>query len=559
MRNFRASRLPANVVYASDYVNNVVLIYSQTGKHQSPIGQIVDGLDYPEAMAVDPAGDLYVLNGSDGDPLTVYRPGKQKPYRMLTTHSPGSLAVGADGTVYVGEICSACPDKVAVYLPGASAPSYDIDDSNIYETSGLALDSANNLYVGYIDDNFVGRIVEYPPGSHGPGTQLPLTFSRVRGITFDSAGKMVVVDTGNQVVDVLKQTKKAPYWIRTAQFPVPGDPWYAAFNAAKDRLYINQNRYNNEVDVYSYPGGKLVNSFVGIPGGDFYGVAVSPAASERSRAMQWRQGEPRALLYASDYTNGVVDVYDQAGTNQQPLRQITSDGSRPIQPFGLATDATGNLYVTTTYTLGVDIYAPGESVRSAALNDASGYPDDVVVDANGTAYVANMNFLDRTGAVTVFEGGASDPSYEITDPNFQSIYGVALDESGDLYVSYYDPTGRGRVSKFAPESLGPGTDLKLAPGSYYGLAVDRRGNLVAANFYASEIDVFRPGAHNPFQRFGKRGRPWYIAFNRAKNRLFVADYSKRNQIDEYTYPAGRLIDTIEGDPGGNFVGVATSP
>jgi hypothetical protein len=39
--------------------------------------------------------------------------------------------------------------------------------------------------------------------------------------------------------------------------------------------------------------------------------------------------------------------------------------------------------------------------------------------------------------------------------------------------------------------------------------------------------------------------------------LFVADYSKRNEINEYSYPGGVLVNTIEGDPGGEFVGVTT--
>jgi len=216
-----------------------VLIYGQAGTHQPPIGQIADEIDYPEAMAVDTEQNLYVLNGSDGAPLTVYRPGKKKPYRMLTTRSPGSVAVGADGTVYVGEICSACSQKVAVYLPGATAPSYYITDNKISQTTNVALDKAGNLYVAHTDSNYIGRIAEYPPGSHGPGNQLALTFAWVHGITSDSAGRMAVVDTGNQVVDVLKHQKKVPYWVQTAQFSVPGHPWYSAFDAAKDRLYIN--------------------------------------------------------------------------------------------------------------------------------------------------------------------------------------------------------------------------------------------------------------------------------------------------------------------------------
>ena len=479
-----------------------------------------------------------------------------KPVRTLSgATAPESIAVGTDGTVYVGTICSACPEKVTVYSPGASTPSYYIRDSKIYQTTGLALDGANNLYVGYTDaTGYVGRISEYPPGSHGPGTQLPLSFSWPHGIVFDANGNLVVVDSRDQAVDIFKHTKKPPHWAPSGEFSVPGNPWYCGFNRAGNQLYISQNRNDNEVDVYSYPAGKLLGTLVGIPGGDLLGLATYSAGSQRAAPKL-----PRELLYASDSTNDVIDVYNEAGRHQKPLYQITHSGSLMLRPIGVGTDADGDLYATTTYTLAVAIYAPGATLRYAYLNDGTGYPYDVVVDRKKNAYVANMDLLGGSGDVSVFLKSAEEPSYYIRDPSIKDLYGVALDNSEkSLYMSFYDATGRSRVSEF-PVTGGSGTDLDLQRGSYFGIAVDGQGNLVAANFYASEIDVFPPGAHKPSRRFGHRGRPWYIAFNHAKNRLFAADYSQRNQIDEYTYPEGVLINTIDGDPGGNFVGVATGP
>jgi sugar lactone lactonase YvrE len=552
--NLRFSHLPANVAYASDYVNDLVLIYNQAGKHE-PVGQISEGLDYPEGIAVDSAGTLYVANGSNST-VTVYPRGKAKAVRTLSgAAAPESIAVGTDGTVYVGTICSACPEKVTVYAPGATKPSYAIQDAKIYQTSGLALDGANNLYVGYTDaTGYIGRISEYPPGSRGPGTQLPLSFRWAHGIVFDAKGNLVVVDSKAQAVDIFKPTKKSPHWLPSGEFSVPGNPWYCGFNRAGNQLYISQNRNDNKVDVYSYPAGKLLGTLVGIPGGDLIGLTTYSARSQRAVPKL-----PRELLYASDSTNDVIDVYDEAGKHQTPLYQITQSGSLMLRPFGVGTDANGDLYVTTTYTLGVPIYAPGATSRYAVLNDGTGYPDDVVVDRQKNAYVANMDLLGGSGDVTVFLGSTEEPSYYIRDPSFKYLYGVALDNSEkSLYVSFYDANGRSRVSEF-PVAGGSGTDLGLQRGSYFGIAVDGQGNLVAANFYASEIDVFPPGAHKPSRRFGHGGRPWYIAFNHAKNRLFVADYSQRDQIDEYTYPEGALINTIYGDAGGNFVGVATGP
>jgi sugar lactone lactonase YvrE len=550
----RRGHLAANVIYASDYLNGVVLIYNQKGKHQSPIGQIGAGIDTPEGMAVDAQRNLYVVNTSN-DTVTVYAFGKRNPIRTLTqADSPESIAVGSDGTIYVGEWCSACTNKVVVYLPGATTPSYFIDDSKIGQTTGVALDRDNNLYVGFTDNEGVGRIAEYPPGSHGPGTELNLGFAWTHGLAFDAQGRLVVVDTGNRVVDVFKHKKKSPYWVRTAQFTTAGNPWYCAFDPLQQRLYVNESRYGNEVDVYTYPAGKLIDTIRGIPGGDLLAVAASPVTPPSPQGKQ-----PRELLYASDYTNGVVDVYDTAGTHQKPLRRITHGRpSDPIAPLGMATDRDGDLYVTTTYIPGAWIYARGQSSSYRALLDEPD-PADLVVDRHLTAYVANTNFVNQgPGRIVVYPNGKSLPSYYIDDPKFKYLYGVALDQDEQqLYVSYSDVDGRARVGKY-PVAGGAGTDLGLPTRwSYFGIAIDAKGSLVAANFYGSEIDVFPKGAHRPSQRFGHPGRPWYIVFNHAKNRLFVADYSKRNEIDEYSYPAGVLVNTIEGDPGGEFVGVTT--
>ena len=279
----RFSRFPANVVYASDYLTDQVLIYNQDGRHE-PVGQIVDGIYYPEGMAVDGEGNLYVVNNSS---VTVYPRGKTKPNRALSgANSPESIAVGTDGTVYVGTYCSACPQKVAVYSPGASSPSYFIEDANIDQTTGLALDAANNLYVGYTDvAGYVGRISEYSPGSHGPGTQLQLSFSWTHGIIFDPKGKMVVVDSRAEAVEVFKHTKKPPYWSLSEEFSVPGNPWYCGFNRRQSQLFISQNRYDNKVVVYSYPAGKLLGSFAGVPGGDLLGLATYSDGSQRTAAQ----------------------------------------------------------------------------------------------------------------------------------------------------------------------------------------------------------------------------------------------------------------------------------
>ncbi len=60
----RAKNTP--LLYVSAAFESVVDIYPEYGKNVAPIGQITDGIDEPEGMAVDRHGNLYVTNPGNG-------------------------------------------------------------------------------------------------------------------------------------------------------------------------------------------------------------------------------------------------------------------------------------------------------------------------------------------------------------------------------------------------------------------------------------------------------------------------------------------------------------
>lgn len=306
--------------------------------------------------------------------------------------------------------------------------------------------------------------------------------------------------------------------------------------------------------------GLLVLTLVACSGHSETGIDLPLVRSGISAPVARAAMQPRAprgrVVYASDWFNNVVDVFDQTGSHQRPIMRFTDLN---LEPAGLATDAKGKLYVAEAAGNGAYVFDfdLGSYWPLSYLDDAGHEPYAVAVDRSGDAYVANTFFLEDAGFVNYYPAGSTEPEYKITDPSFEYLYGLALDRRGNLYVSYVDQTGNGAVAEVRPGS-GGGRNLGLESGSYFGLAVDHHDNLVAANYYAGEIEVFAHGSSKPFKRFGRRGRPWSIAFNHQETRLFVADF-ERNEIEEYAYPSGALIDTIPGEKGGAFVGVATGP
>ena len=171
------------------------------------------------------------------------------------------------------------------------------------------------------------------------------------------------------------------------------------------------------------------------------GAATAPVPPVLPSAAALGATPPRAprggVVYASDWFNNVVDVFDQAGSHQRPFMQFTQLN---LEPAGLATGTKGNLYVAEAAGNGTYIFDLGSYLPFSYLNDAGNEPYAVAVDPSGDAYVANTFFLEDAGFVNYYPAGSTEPEYKITDPSFEYLYGMALDRRNNLYVSYVRPS-----------------------------------------------------------------------------------------------------------------------
>ena len=76
------------------------------------------GLNYPEALAFDSSGNLYVANNADNDTVSVFAPHATTPTSTLTgLNGPSALAFDSSGNVYVANLDG---DTVSVFAPGST-------------------------------------------------------------------------------------------------------------------------------------------------------------------------------------------------------------------------------------------------------------------------------------------------------------------------------------------------------------------------------------------------------------------------------------------------------
>lgn len=258
-------------LYVADSNASKILIYPAHASNPSPVGAITDGVSYPYNLAVDRSGTLYVQNNNNT--VTEYRKGSKTPSKTLTEPKVGygtgvCVTVGDDGTAYAADHLAG---QVYEYKNGSTTPSTTLFVS---EAFGLALDSKNNLYVGWSPSSSggPGHVMKFKPGSR-TGHDLGITVKYSGGLAVDQHDDLLVGDQGNNVIDIFKRGATKPFRsIDTS----PAYPYQFAFDRAERYVYLVSGP--PAVYVYDYATGSLARKVTrGLaPSGSAAGVALSP-------------------------------------------------------------------------------------------------------------------------------------------------------------------------------------------------------------------------------------------------------------------------------------------
>jgi len=185
-----------------------------------------------------------------------------------------------------------------------------------------------------------------------------------------------------------------------------------------------------------------------------------------------RLGPPPTLSYSGPQTY-------LAGTAISPLTPtttgvaVTAYSSTPLTigtgfntPYGIATDAAGNVYVADANNNLVK-KIPAGGGTSVVIGSGFTTPTGVSVDAAGNVFVADFN------SNTVKEILAGTNTTNVFATGFNSPLGVAVDKAGYVYVT---DRGNGQVKKIPP---GGGAPVLVIGGfnTPEGIGVDAQGNI----------------------------------------------------------------------------------
>jgi hypothetical protein len=214
--------------------------------------------------------DSYVVSEATGNAVALVR-STAKATKVLETLSTApyaavGVAVSTKGTLYVSIAPSGTPSGgsatscIVIYPKGSTTPSGMLEDSGMAQSAGaIAVDKAGDVFVSYpVSGSSPSLQIDEFRG--GKGT--PISFASISGA---GVGALATTTKGDVVASAVANGSSTnlinvynPKGALVEKFSVSGDPTSLSLNKANTQLDVVDST-NNDISVYSFPGGTLVS------------------------------------------------------------------------------------------------------------------------------------------------------------------------------------------------------------------------------------------------------------------------------------------------------------
>ena len=444
-------------------------------------------LNYPIAVAVDPANNVYISDYSN------FRIREVSPSGIISTIAGN----GTGGTTGDGGPATA---------------------AEVSTPAGIAIDNLGNVYfpsqggmrVRKITTGSVSVAAISGASTVASGSSITLTDATSGGSWTSGNTSIATVSSTGSVTGVAVGSAVITYAVTNSCGTAVAAFEVTVTSSSSTSCNVITTYAGNGTGAYAGDGGTATAAEINNPNGMCYDASGNLYVADEGNARI------RKITPA-----GVVSTYAGNGTTG-----FTGDGGAATAaeltgPTGVAFDASGNLYILDGGTSHVRKVTPAGIISTVAGSGISGYTGDggaataarifcpnggVAIDPSGNLYIADnsnnrIRKVSTSGIITTFAGngtsgysgdGGAATAAELAGPRY-----ILFDAAGNLYISDY---GNNRIRKVTPSGIistfaGNGTSGYTGDGGAATAAEINapRGIYLdgGANFYISDFGNYR--------------------------------------------------------------------